>query len=238
MGYHQESGLFAGFDMRHHRDFTPGSPSAQIDISAIHEAVENGLGYSVKSNDEIAIGIRPDHFLFYALHHRDLHAEGADNLHQLEQAAHGELPEEDELVPTERLRVLKELSIYVRDANFRKRVCDAYGFACAVTDTQLNLVDAAHILPVTAGGPDEVSNGICLSPTMHRAFDSALIYLDTDYVMRINEIRLSQLADAGVTNGVDQLTSQLNEQIHLPENPDHQPTQTFIERANEYRQIW
>ena len=46
----------------------------------------------------------------------------------------------------------------------------------------LDLVDAAHILPV--GAPesiDDIRNGIAIAPTYHRAYDNGLIYLDEDY---------------------------------------------------------
>ncbi|MFN5474519.1 MAG: HNH endonuclease, partial [Pseudanabaena sp.] len=41
------------------------SPSVQIGISAIHSALQNGLSFVTKDNDEIAIGVRPDQFLIY-----------------------------------------------------------------------------------------------------------------------------------------------------------------------------
>jgi len=58
-------------------------------------------------------------------------------------------------------------------------VRNAFMPRCAVTRIQLRLVEAAHILPVGAPGSiDHVCNGLALSPTFHRAFDDALIYLD------------------------------------------------------------
>ena len=41
-------------------------------------------------------------------------------------------------------------------------------------------VDAAHIQPVEASGPDIVSNGIALSGTAHWMFDRGLISLSDD----------------------------------------------------------
>jgi predicted restriction endonuclease len=62
----------------------------------------------------------------------------------------------------------------IRDANFRRQVCDAYDNRCAVT--KLRIINgggkaeaqAAHVWPVAAGGPDVVQNGIALSGTAHR----------------------------------------------------------------------
>jgi putative restriction endonuclease len=59
---------------------------------------------------------------------------------------------------------------------------------------QLRLVDAAHILPVGAvDSTDDVQNGVALSPTYHRAFDNALIFLDENLVMKINPSKELQL---------------------------------------------
>lgn len=63
MGYFPSLDMFAGFDLNKHSIFTTGSPSVQIDISAIHDALQNGLSFITKDNDEIAVGVRPDQFL-------------------------------------------------------------------------------------------------------------------------------------------------------------------------------
>jgi hypothetical protein len=61
----------------------------------------------------------------------------------------------------------------MRDANFRYHVCGAYENRCAVTGLAIingggrAEVQAAHIWPVAAGGPDVVQNGIALSSTVH-----------------------------------------------------------------------
>jgi putative restriction endonuclease len=65
----------------------------------------------------------------------------------------------------------------------------AYDERCAVTGLKLingggrAEVEAAHIRPVEANGPDIVSNGLALSGTAHWMFDRGLIGLDND--MRI-----------------------------------------------------
>ncbi|MGH9427268.1 MAG: HNH endonuclease, partial [Terriglobia bacterium] len=58
IGYEPELQVFAGFDLRRHRTFTTGSPSIQIDIRTVRQALQDGLAFSRKSNDEIAVGIR------------------------------------------------------------------------------------------------------------------------------------------------------------------------------------
>lgn len=65
-------------------------------------------------------------------------------------------------------------------------VLQAYGSRCAITGLRLingggrAEVEAAHIRPVEASGPDIVSNGIALSGTAHWMFDRGLISVADD----------------------------------------------------------
>ncbi len=85
-----------------------------------------------------------------------------------------------------RERVATLVSRVVRDRVFRRIVLRAYDERCAVTGLKLingggrAEVEAAHIRPVEANGPDIVSNGIALSGTAHWMFDRGLIGLDDD----------------------------------------------------------
>ena len=136
-----------------------------------------------------------------------------------------------------RRRLLQTVSRNARDANFRQQVLNAYSHRCAVTRMQLRLVDAAHILPVSLPSSiDDVRNGIALSPTYHRAFDLGLIYLDQDYVMRINTQKEMQLTTLRLTSGIEQFKSSLG-RIHLPANIRQRPHSSFIRKANKYRSI-
>lgn len=74
----------------------------------------------------------------------------------------------------------------VRDRVFRWIVLAAYDERCAITGIKLingggrAEVEAAHIRPVEADGPDIVSNGLALSGTAHWLFDRGLISLADD----------------------------------------------------------
>ncbi|HEX4694286.1 HNH endonuclease [Sphingomonas sp.] len=78
------------------------------------------------------------------------------------------------------------VSRVVRDRAFRRVVLKAYGARCAITGLKLingggrAEVEAAHIRPVEAGGPDSLQNGLALSGTAHWMFDRGLIGLDDD----------------------------------------------------------
>ncbi|WDR07112.1 HNH endonuclease [Devosia rhodophyticola] len=83
----------------------------------------------------------------------------------------------------ERVRHTALTSRVVRDKVFRRVILRAYDERCAVTGLKLingggrAEVEAAHIRPVEANGPDIVNNGMALSGTAHWMFDRGLIGL-------------------------------------------------------------
>ena len=165
MGYHADLRVFVGFDLVRHQTFTAGSSSVQIDIGALHQAVQTGLSFHRKSNDEIAVGVRSDQMINYIISSELLHRYGADaQVRTLLNQATDPAQEVDaaiEQLSTERQRIVSAVTRYSRDANFRRAVLNAYDNRCAVTRAQMRLLDAAHILPVPAeGSSDNVSNGI------------------------------------------------------------------------------
>lgn len=242
LGYEPVLGCFAGFDVSKHRTFSMRSPSIQIPITVLHNALQFGLSFVTKSNDEIAVGVRPDQMLAYTLNAALLHREGADALMVdllTRIAALEEVPETElTLISPERNRVVSEVSRLSRDSSFRRRVLMAYDRRCAVTRMQLRLVEAAHILPVGAeGSSDDVRNGVCLSPTYHRAFDRALIYLDESLTMRLNPAKEQELINSNLGGGIGEFRHVLDTRIHLPEDKSQWPTVAFIRAANEFRGI-
>lgn len=86
----------------------------------------------------------------------------------------------------ERLRIDHFSSRIVRDRVFRRLVLRAYDERCAITGLKLMNgggraeVQAAHIRPVEANGPDTINNGLALSGTAHWMFDRGLISLSDD----------------------------------------------------------
>ena len=242
IGYEPNLMCFAGFDITKHATFTGRSPSIQIPITALHDALQNGFSFFTKSNDEIAIGFRPDEFLAYILNADILHLLGSDAqmVDLLTKAASQVDIAHDELigVTSERQRVVATVERLSRDAGFRRKVASAYENRCAVTRMQLRLVDAAHILPVGASGSiDEVENGLCLSPTYHRAYDRALIYLDENLIMRMNPEKENELALLGLDGGLNDFKAYLDRRIHLPPDRRQWPSISLIRAANEFRNI-
>jgi putative restriction endonuclease len=92
----------------------------------------------------------------------------------------------------ERSRIAYLTSRVVRDSIFRRVVLRAYDARCAITSLKLinghgrAEVEAAHIRPVEANGPDIVSNGLALSGTAHWMFDRGLISITDDHEILIS----------------------------------------------------
>ncbi|MDH0616211.1 MULTISPECIES: HNH endonuclease [unclassified Agrobacterium] len=92
----------------------------------------------------------------------------------------------------ERERVAQLSSRIVRNRLFRQLVLQAYDKRCAITGLKLingggrAEVDAAHIRPVEANGPDILCNGIALSGTAHWMFDRGLIGLSDELEILIS----------------------------------------------------
>ena len=227
-------------DLGRHTTFTAGSPSVQVNIGTLNQALQLGLAFEIKSNEEVVIGVRNDLLLFYVRYASELHRLGEDSAHLDIFRRASELEEIDmsevSNITQQRRTILQETARWSRSTSFRRQVLSAYDSRCAVTRQQLNLVDAAHILPVSAGAEsiDDVRNGIALSPTYHRAFDNGLIYLSENMEMRLSQRAVSELYEQGLSGGVEQFGETLGV-IHLPFNPQQRPNVYFIRLANEYR---
>jgi putative restriction endonuclease len=84
-------------------------------------------------------------------------------------------------------RVRRLMDRAYRDAAFARMVKAAYGGVCAISGLSLRNgggraeVQAAHIRPVNARGPDVVPNGLALSGTLHWMFDRGLISVAEDH---------------------------------------------------------
>lgn len=85
-----------------------------------------------------------------------------------------------------RERTERLVTVVQRDAQFRDNVLVAYGHRCAVSGFTIGpegparlagLIDAAHIRAVWQNGPDSVTNGLALTPTLHRLLDVGLFTL-------------------------------------------------------------
>jgi putative restriction endonuclease len=115
----------------------------------------------------------------------------------------------------------------MRDRIFRKVVLQAYDCRCALTGLKLingggrAEVEAAHIMPVEADGPDIVTNGLALSGTIHWMFDRGLISLTDDLRILVSRH----------VNDRDSIDALLNRDgyAHLPKRALDRPHPHYLE---------
>ncbi|MBZ9726361.1 HNH endonuclease [Mesorhizobium sp. CO1-1-11] len=136
-------------------------------------------------------------------------------------------PPEDQARRIEQILVNRK----VRDANFRRQICEAYDNRCAVTGLRMvngggkAEVQAAHIWPVASGGPDVVQNGLALSGTVHWLFDRHLISLTDDYRLLVSHNK--------VPDELRSLFAHQLDRIHLPQDPKLWPHPGYVAKHRE-----
>ena len=124
-----------------------------------------------------------------------------------------------------------EEEIYVRGGLFKKTIPKIYNHTCCITGMKIEsshnvqMIDACHIFPFGLSGDDTVTNGIALSPTLHRAFDRGLITINSDFVVRV-----SPTVNEEESNFT--LTQFSGQQIFLPEKEKYYPSQTSLSWHN------
>lgn len=116
----------------------------------------------------------------------------------------------------------------IREASFRRKICDAYDSRCAITGLRIvngggkSEAQAAHIWSVAEGGPDVVQNGIALSATVHWLFDRHLISLTDDYRILVSHNK--------VPSELRMLSAKQLDRIHLPADKRLWPHPAYITR--------
>lgn len=83
---------------------------------------------------------------------------------------------------------------FIRGSIFKREVPKIYLNQCCISgmriesSTNAQMIDACHIVPFSISNDDTVSNGIALSPNLHRAYDRGLITINEDYIVRISPV--------------------------------------------------
>jgi putative restriction endonuclease len=127
----------------------------------------------------------------------------------------------------ETLEAIEEERI-LRSHIFRKAVLHVYDKQCAISGLKIEsskqtiLVDACHIVPFAKTYDDTIHNGIALSPTFHRAFDSGLIAISENYKILVH----SQLKDFNPSAGLRQYEQK---PILLPKDEKFYPSLDRLE---------
>ena len=235
LGWQEDYEVFAGFYLPGHVDQESSSPSIQVGRDSLRSAREHTFAVHTRGNAETVIAFRPAYLVDYALN--------ADTLHRSDAAAAqaqellnrvDEVSEEDISRIEDRTRraIVSKIKRKFREYDFRGRVLSAYRDRCAMCGVQLQLIEAAHILPVAIdGSTDETSNGVALCCLHHRAFDRNLVSFDEEYDIQISQHATKLLGQCDRVGGLDSFRDNLREALLLPADKRDYPNPDFIRKS-------
>jgi putative restriction endonuclease len=118
--------------------------------------------------------------------------------------------------------------IFIRGGIFKREIPKIYGFQCAIsgmkieTNRNIQMIDACHIVPFALSKNDTITNGIALSPNLHRAFDRGLITINDKYQVNVTK----HIVD---NNSPFSLIQFEGKQLSLPEKTKHYPALDCIQ---------
>lgn len=238
LGWHSGYEVFVGFDIKKHDGQDSQSPSIQVKEETLQNAHSKAFSTYHRHSGEIAVAFRPELLVEYALNAESLHLMGtaAADLSLLDDLDALTETKIVEVTNRERQTVISTIARKYRAADFRKRVLGAYEHRCAACGVQLELIDAAHIIPVAAPtSNDETRNGITLCKLHHHAYDHNLISFDQNYKIEVSDTQLTRLSDANLIGGLREFKQHLRTAILLPNDRRDYPPPEYILESRKVR---
>lgn len=243
-GWSDETGVWGFWDVMRHTRFSLKSPSFQTRVETLLRAFHDGVATQKRKTNppEIVVAVAPDYLLWYieqgAVLHRleDDHAEVAA-LVEASPEIEREFVDASSLESQAARRYeLVEAMRGFRDARFRPTVLRAYSHQCAICPVSLNLVDAAHIIPVRQpGSTDEIKNGLALCRLHHAAFDNGLIGVRPDYRIVENPRAIARLKELNFLRGIDEFRALSLPAIRHPAQSEVRPKPEYLRKGMELR---
>lgn len=238
LGWHSGYGVFVAFDISKHAGQASASPSIQVKEATLSAAHSKAFSAYDRANGEIAVAFRPEFLIDYALDSQRLHGAASDPKALAALESLDTTPEEDidKIKNVERRSVISTIKRKYREHDFRNRVLTAYSHRCAMCGVQLQLVEAAHILPVAAEkSTDDTSNGIALCKLHHAAFDRNLVSFDESYRVELSNAEEARLAAENLAGGFKDFKKQIKTAILLPADKRDYPSPFFIKEGRRIR---
>ena len=142
-------------------------------------------------------------------------------------------------------KITKEIKLRIR--GFRLAIIEAYDYKCSVCGMKINSpdslrweVEAAHIVPYSANGKDDIWNGLALCHLHHWVFDVGWFTLSDNYRILTSGKIHHLSSDYGKMGNYDFLRALLNDnkKIFLPESDKIYPHKNAIQwhRQNIFNQ--
>ena len=160
---------------------------------------------------------------------RDHDADLANNVSDVRKEFEVEQEEEQE-------RFTYTRKAYPRDSHFTRDVLAAYGGACCICNRQLEIVQAAHIIPHSKPySPNDVTNGLALCVEHHTLYDDALLLPGPGYRLVYNNRRAEYLRQIKKERGLDEIAKMDGEEFRVPDSPECQPSEDYLQRGLDIR---
>lgn len=127
--------------------------------------------------------------------------------------------------------------IFVRGGVFKREIPKIYNYQCAISGMKIEsfrniqMIDACHIVPFAVSKNDTITNGISLSPNLHRAFDRGLITINDDFEVIVT----SKIIESQSNFSLSQFEGK---QIILPTQETHYPSIENLRWHNRERFIF
>ncbi|NCP61483.1 MAG: HNH endonuclease [Flavobacteriales bacterium] len=83
--------------------------------------------------------------------------------------------------------------VFIRSGIFKREIPKIYDNTCCISGMRIDatanisMIDACHIVPFSEAYDDTLTNGIALSPNLHRAFDRGLISISDNYTVLVKK---------------------------------------------------
>ena len=228
LGYSPDHGVFVGWEARLYIDFGY-SANVQVRDDLLVEARESGWAVAPprtsQGHEEVRVAFAPAHLPHYLGASADADDQGYEGVRReaflLSHSPGGDLapsPAEAGMVPGYIEEARRRITVVrtQRSPLFARGVKIEYDYACAVCLAQMGIVEAAHIVPVSEGGSDDLWNGIALCPNHHRLFDCRLFVVDPELIVRIDHPRVEFLVDCERDSGLEILRDHDGEAVLKP----------------------
>lgn len=242
LGFSADVMTFSAWDPDRFLDRNPRAQRFSIytRLSSMQMAVTRGFSPYIDTDGQNVINFRADLIGLYVENPSVLHEATNEELEELFEV-HCKTPLGQPLhrpVEVNRQKVTLTQVAYPRSPQFRQKVLEGYAHTCAMCGIQLDLVDAAHIVPhAHPKGLDAVNNGLALCALHHRSYDTGLLYADGDYSIHLNSARARHLRKIGRADGLQPYKRQLRADLLLPKDGNWVPAPENLILGNELRGV-
>jgi putative restriction endonuclease len=211
-GFSPDYGVFVVWEARYHHLYAY-SRNVQVREHLLEEARRTGWAVDqprqITNGREVRGAVSPGNLARYIRLAREANARGltAERKEAFLIDFGRDFPNDNEPRSTPVfLRERELVTRATRDITFAPKIKMAFGYRCGVCSTQLDIVEAAHIIPISEEeSADEVWNGICLCPNHHTLFDSGLLLIRDNLEITFNIEVVQFLQAEGRAEGVDDL---------------------------------